>query len=803
MRRGGLPLALVLFACSTPRTQDSAPLLVRVQQAQTAPSFSHVVLKVFRDEGGKPTAMVRTSGCLAVSALPPGSEGRRRLEVEVAAGGPYYLQFTGHTEDGCAPQTAVVAGLVPGVTAASGHATLVPIFVAPLERFVVVEPAPAEGAERPPRAFHTATLADDGSLIVAGGAQEVVALGAEACARGMSRCLRLTRATSGIHRFEPGSGALVLVGALEERRFFHQATPLGDGRIAFTGGTQAATLGGVGRAGDAPFVRSLPVCTNPNESSGAGCILRSIEIHSAGWPGRPAVSRLAVGRSAHAAVRVGRGVILVAGGRQSTVQLGCSSDLQCAPGASCDSLGRCLKGGRDCAQVTNTAEVCLPGYECERSGNDAGKCLKRGCTSAEDCGGCLASGGCTGTESTCDTSTGLCTKRGCTQDSECLGSNRRCQQGTCVQVGCDSLSGCPPGRTCDVRTGKCAPSGMSVDCTQDGACDCQGDSDCASGFTCQTSGEFAGRCRNESLGCPATVCRRDVTDPDQGPYFDPISGALRREVNCQAGQCVLTGCLGDVDCPDGFLCLAGKCVNGRRVTSPTRSVELCDLSISPLPASPCAVAPDLAAPREGLASACLSRDQAGECATLLLWGGNTDPQHTAEVRDRSGAVMGEVAVPGCPSAAFCRPAFVAAAEGPSGVLLLGGVLSTGEVEPPEYTFLTLGFLVSPTSPLAAERLAASLPAPRLFAATVVIPDGILVLGGASDGALAPATAGGLYSVTGDSYQEPATLRLSVGRIGHTATLLPDGRIVVVGGLDPAGLTMLSTVEVFIPRASLR
>jgi hypothetical protein len=803
MRARGLLLALPLLACSAPKTDDSAPILVRVQQAQTAPSFSHAVLKVFRDEGGRPTAMVRTSGCVAVSALPPGSEGRRRLEVEVAAGGPYYLQFTGHTQDGCAPDSAVVAGLVPGVTAASGRATLVPVFAAPLESFVVVQPAPAEGAEAAPRAFHTATLADDGSLVVAGGAQEVVALGAEACARGMTRCLRLTRATSGIHRFEPGSGAMVLVGALEERRFLHEATNIGDGRLAFTGGAQAAAIGGAVGAADAPFVRSLPVCTNPNDASGPGCILGSIEVHSSRWQGRPSVGSLGAGRAAHAAVRVGRDTILVAGGRQSAVQLGCTSDLQCAPGASCDGLGRCLKGGRDCAQMANAGEVCPPGYVCERTGSDAGKCLKRGCASAEDCGGCLASGGCTGTESSCDPDTGMCTKRGCTGDSECLGSNRRCQQGTCVQGGCDSLSGCPSGRTCDVRTGKCAPFGVSVDCAQTAGCDCHGDSECASGFTCQTSGEFAGRCRNTSQGCPATVCRRDVNDPNQGPYFDPVSGALRRQVNCQAGQCVLAGCLGDVDCLFGFLCLDRKCVNGRRVTAPTRSVELCDLSTSPLPANPCAAAPDLTTAREGLASACLSRDQAGECETLLLWGGSTDPQRVAEVRDRAGTLVGEVAVPDCPSSAFCRPAFVAAAEGPSGVLLLGGVSTNGTGEPTEYTFLPVGFLVSPTSPSAAERLAASLPAPRLFAATVVTASGVAVLGGASNGALAAVSASGLFSATGDSYQEPESLRLSVGRIGHTATVLRDGRIVVVGGIDPAGPTMLSTVEVFIPRASLR
>jgi hypothetical protein len=792
-RRATVALLVLGAACAQRRAEET-PLLVRVEQAQSVPTFSHAQLKVFRDEGGRAGAFLRGSGCLAVASIPVLPSGRRRLEVTVPAGGPYYLQFSGHTEPGCNPSSAVAAALAPGITAVSGRSSVVPIFAAPLDVFVPVAPPAVSGAEVVRRAFHAAAVADDGSLIVSGGAQEVLVLGSAACARGLSRCFRLGRATSGIHRFDPGSGAMVLIGALQDRRFLHSATPLSGGRVAFAGGAQAATLGGAAAPQDAPLMRADPLCTNPNDAEGAGCILRTVEVHPAAG-GAPAVASLQVGRAAHAALRIGPASVLLAGGRESALQLGCTSDLQCAAGAVCDGGGRCLRNGRDCLQVGNVAEVCLPGYTCEPTGPDAGKCLKRGCSSAADCGGCLAASGCGGPESTCDESTRTCVRRGCSVDSECLGSNRRCLQGTCVQVGCDSLSGCPAGRTCDVRTGKCRPVGSSIDCTQPGACDCVNDSGCAPGFTCQTDGDLAGRCRNTRTGCPATACRRAPSEP----LFDPVTGDLRRNVNCEGGQCVLRGCLGDVDCAPGFLCDAGKCVNGRRVTAATRAVEICDLTRTVLPAGACVPADPMAVAREGLSAACVARGGRGDCEMALLWGGNADPAHVAELRAPNGAPAGEVALPGCAAPGACTPAFSALVEGPNGILALGGAaLESG----PSYRFLSVAYLVPSASPTSAQLLSARLSAPRAFAAALPVPEGIAVLGGAAAD-LTAISAGGLLSGDGGAYSEPESLRLGAARFGHTATVLRDGRIVVVGGVDPAGPTVLSSVEVLTPRASLR
>jgi hypothetical protein len=797
-RRAMLVIATLLGgACTRGEPRESAPLLVQVQQAATSPSFTHVVLKVFRDEGGRPTTSLRSTPCTAVASLPSGQAGRHRLALSMDPGGPYFLQFTAYNNPACPDDGVVAAGLAPGVMAASGKDSVVPLFVAPVDAFAAVVPGAVAGAEVVPRAFHSAVVADDGSLIVAGGAQEAVALGSGACARGLTRCLRLSRATSGIHRFDPGSGAMVLVGALQDRRFLHSGTALGNGRIAFTGGAQSATLGGAAPDTDAPLVRADPSCTNPNDAAGTGCILRTVEVHTIGRT--PAVTSLQAARAAHAALRLATGKLLVAGGRQSTVQLGCASDAQCAAGASCDGSGRCLKDSRDCTQVATPSDVCLPGFTCTQVGPDVGKCLKQGCASAEDCGGCLASASCTGAASSCDTNTGTCTKRGCSGDSECLGSNRRCIAGACVQVGCDALSGCPQGRTCDVRSGKCQPAGGG-DCSQAGVCDCRADGDCASGFTCQTSGDLAGRCRATRTGCPGTVCRRNVNDPAQGPYFDPVTGALRRDVNCQSGQCVLTGCLGDVDCPAGFLCNGSRCVNGRRITATTNSVEVCDLS-APMPAAAaCQPVATLATPREGLSAACAARDGRGGCSTALLWGGNADAAHLAELRGGDGSSAGEVALPSCGAPGACALSYAALAEGAAGVFAVGGAALNGGAS--LYRFVAAGYLIPTASPSTTQLFSAQLSSPRAFSTAVLLSDGLALLGGTGDD-FAGFSAGGLFSPAGDAYSEPPSLRLATARFGHTATLLPDGRIVVIGGIDGSGPNVLSSVEIYTPRSVLR
>lgn len=801
--RAALVFAVAGCSSSSPPVPAVA-LVARVERAQTTPDFSHAALKVYEDSSGRAGAFIKGSDCVAVAGLPAGSGGRRRLELEVPEGGPYFLQLTGHLDANCTPERSVAAALAPGVTARAGTPSIVTLSVVAVERFVVVNPPAVEDAEVVARAFHTATLADDGSLLIAGGAQEASALPESACAAGLGRCLRLGRATSGVHRFDPGSGALILVGALEGRRFLHSAHRFAGGgpigRLVVSGGAQSATIAGNGAAGDAPFIRADATCTNPNDAAGTGCILRSVEVHR--FDGSAASSfALNVGRANHAGFALQGDKLLVAGGRAATLQPGCTTDAQCAAGAVCDPRGRCLRGGQDCAQLADATQACLSGYTCE-PGDAGARCVKRGCKADADCGGCLVSGGCTtGTASVCELATGLCQKRGCSSDSECLGSNRRCLQGNCAQVGCDGLSGCPSGRSCDVRTGKCKPDGASVDCAAaGGACDCRGNGDCGAGFTCQTEGELAGRCRNVQSGCPATVCRRDVNDPAQGPYFDG-DGQLRRDVNCTAGQCVLRGCLADVDCPGGSVCDNKLCVSGRRVTAATATTEVCDLSGAIAGARVCQPAAALGASRDGPIYGCAAVDAEGRCTMPVLLGGQAGGDRPGELRDGSGAAGARVEAVGCAVAGACSPTFGAFRSAGDRYAIFGGV-GLGPAGAPPHRLLSTAWLSVAGDPASLRLLPSTLPAPRAGAVALGWGEATLLIGGATEG-LAAAAATLEVNATGTMITEPAVLRLNTGRVGHTANVLPDGRIVVVGGLDPQTATVASTVEIFTPRSALR
>src|SRR5262245_14684326 len=82
---------------------------------------------------------------------------------------------------------------------------------------------------------------------------------------------------------------------------------------------------------------------------------------------------------------------------------------------------------------------------------------------------------------------------------------------------------------------------------------------------------------------------------------------------------------------------------------------------------------------------------------------------------------------------------------------------------------------------------ASLPEGRGDHTATPLPDGrVLVVGGQSD-ANAPNTAlnkATAYNAQSDTWTEVAAM--SAPRSGHTATLLPDGRVLVVGGEQSAG-----------------
>ena len=123
------------------------------------------------------------------------------------------------------------------------------------------------------------------------------------------------------------------------------------------------------------------------------------------------------------------------------------------------------------------------------------------------------------------------------------------------------------------------------------------------------------------------------------------------------------------------------------------------------------------------------------------------------------------------------------------VLVAGGSLSntlaSAELYDPESgTF-------SPTGPMTAARFD--------HTATLLLDGLVLIAGGSSGGALG---LGITTSATAELYDPETgsfspTGSMSTGRDGHTATLLPDGRVLIVGGSD--GVTDFASAELYDPK----
>jgi hypothetical protein len=98
------------------------------------------------------------------------------------------------------------------------------------------------------------------------------------------------------------------------------------------------------------------------------------------------------------------------------------------------------------------------------------------------------------------------------------------------------------------------------------------------------------------------------------------------------------------------------------------------------------------------------------------------------------------------------------------------------------------------------RAAASQPAPRAIAPTLLHDGRVLFEGGGTGGVypnVAQATAQ-IYDPAADRWSSAASL--ATPRYGHTATLLSDGRVLVAGGTGNA-YTKLSSVEIYDPAAN--
>jgi hypothetical protein len=81
------------------------------------------------------------------------------------------------------------------------------------------------GSMRTPRSLHTATLLNDGTVLIVGGNDTGAASGT---------------AVGGSELYSPGSGTFSPSGALATPRYFHTATLLGTGRVLVAGGVNAS-----------------------------------------------------------------------------------------------------------------------------------------------------------------------------------------------------------------------------------------------------------------------------------------------------------------------------------------------------------------------------------------------------------------------------------------------------------------------------------------------------------------------------------------------------------------------------------
>lgn len=90
-------------------------------------------------------------------------------------------------------------------------------------------------AER--RSFHSATLLDDGRVLLVGGARSETDA-STTCGQGCT----LLDATGTAELYDPATGTFAAAGTLQVPRMFHQATLLANGKVAISGGTSEAVV---------------------------------------------------------------------------------------------------------------------------------------------------------------------------------------------------------------------------------------------------------------------------------------------------------------------------------------------------------------------------------------------------------------------------------------------------------------------------------------------------------------------------------------------------------------------------------
>ncbi len=143
-------------------------------------------------------------------------------------------------------------GVTGGVTVLQGaEPTEVDVLMAK-----VADLSCTRGADFDARAFHTATVLDDGRILLAGGART----SADASGTCGTGCRRLTgTATASI--YDPRTGTFQQVAPMAQARLFHTAAKLPDGRVVIAGGTGEAHARSADATYPFPIVPTQPVAT--------------------------------------------------------------------------------------------------------------------------------------------------------------------------------------------------------------------------------------------------------------------------------------------------------------------------------------------------------------------------------------------------------------------------------------------------------------------------------------------------------------------------------------------------------------
>lgn len=183
--------------------------------------------------------------------------------------------------------------------------------------------------QRERRSFHTATVLQDGRVLLVGGAQSE-GDASNTCGAGCT----LLDATATAEVYDPTTGHFSDAGLLAVPRLLHQATLLDDGRVAISGGTSEALV--------VPVNAANPFPVKPRVS--AVSLVEIWDPESNGFVSAEATDDPAGPRLFHAATLTEEGHLLLTGGvpgvasvndlgnAKSDTTLCNKSSLQCIPG---------------------------------------------------------------------------------------------------------------------------------------------------------------------------------------------------------------------------------------------------------------------------------------------------------------------------------------------------------------------------------------------------------------------------------------------------------------------------------------